>query len=552
MTTTNVLVVGAGPTGLTMANVLAQSGVGFRVIDKTNGPTEESRALVVHAKILELLDKLGLADRAVEDGQRMGAAELLREGKSVGELSFFEDGQEQEQRTPYPMALIYEQHMTERLLIRGLEEAGGRVEWNTELLDLSQTSDGVRTTVRRPDGEEEIIEAEWVVGADGASSPVRHSLGLDFEGDTYEQTLFLADMEMDGELGDHRVYIDFTPASFYGLFPTPGDRRFRLIGNVTEDLKGKEEITAEDVQRTLNEHSGLRTRITALHWSSIYRTHRRMTERFRVGRVSLVGDAAHIHSPAGGQGMNTGIGDAYNLGWKLASVVKGAARESLLDSYEAERMPFARAILSGSDRGFSLVGDTTNPLAQRLKVFVAPPLFRIVSQVPFLRRWAFWFVSQLWTEYRDSPAVAQSGPVKKGPKAGERAPYSFFEAGPDAGKSIFELLRGPDHHLLIFEGEKPDPDRLNVTREEIEGLLNRYEVPVSIHQVSTGNRKLHKSYGAKTSSLFLVRPDGHVAYRGEAGDLISLKMYLDRLFVAARSRTGQNAGKQDVEGSVRA
>ncbi|MGB3682210.1 MAG: FAD-dependent monooxygenase [Rubrobacteraceae bacterium] len=536
MPNTDVLIVGAGPTGLTMANVLAQSGVDFEILDKTDGPTEESRALVVHAKILELLDKLGLANRAVEDGQRMGAAELLREGKSVGELSFFEDGQEQ--RTPYPMALIYEQHRTERLLIRGLEEAGGRVEWNTELLDLSQTSDGVRATVRRPGGEEEVIEAEWVVGADGASSPVRHSLGLEFEGDTYEQTLFLADLEMEGELGDHRVYIDFTPASFYGLFPMPGDRRFRLIGNVTGDLEGKEEITAEDVQRTLDEHSGLRTRITALHWGSIYRTHRRMTERFRVGRVFLAGDAAHIHSPAGGQGMNTGIGDAYNLGWKLALLVKGEAREPLLDSYEAERMPFACAILGGSDRGFSLVGDTTNPLAQRLKVFVAPPLFRVVSQVPVLRRWAFWFVSQLWTEYRESPAVDQSGPVKKGPKAGERAPYGFFEARPDAGKSVFDSLRGPDHHLLIFEGEKPDPDRLAAAREEIEGLLNRYEVTVNVHPVTTGNRKLHRSYGAKTSSLYLIRPDGHVAYRGEAGNIVGLKMYLDRLFVKSADETG--------------
>ena len=531
MANTDVLIIGAGPTGLTAANVLARNEVDFRIIDKIDGPAEESRALVIHAKILELFDKLGLADRAVEDGQRMGAAELLREGKSVGKLSFFEDGREQEQRTPYPMALIYEQHKTERLLIQGLEEAVKRVEWNTELLQLSQTSGGVRATVRHSDGDGETIEAGWVVGADGASSPVRHSLELDFEGDTYEQTLFLADMEMDWEGGNQRVYIDFTRTSFYGLFPMPGDRRFRLIGNVTEDLEGKEEITAEDVQRTLDEHSGLRTKITALNWSSIYRTHRRMTERFRVERVFLAGDAAHIHSPAGGQGMNTGIGDAYNLGWKLALVVKGHAHDSLLDSYEAERMPFARAILNGSDRGFSLVGDATNSITQRLKVFIAPPLFWIVSQVPTLRRRAFWFISQLWTNYEESPAVEHSEPSKRGPKAGERAPYGFFEVGPDPGKSIFELLRGPDHHLLLFEGEKPDPVKLDVTREEIQSLLYRYAASVSIEPVSSGNRKLHKSYGAKESRLFLVRPDGHIAYSGKTSDLVGLRMYLDRVLV---------------------
>ncbi|MGB3633223.1 MAG: FAD-dependent monooxygenase [Rubrobacteraceae bacterium] len=535
MSTTEVLIVGAGPTGLTMANLLARSGVEFRIIDKVDGTVEESRALVIHAKILELLDKLGLADRAVAGGQKMGAAELLREGKSVGKLSFFEDGRED--RTPYPMALIYEQHRTERLLIQGLEEAGGGIEWNTELLDLSQTSEGTRATIRRSDGSEETIEAGWVVGADGASSPVRHSLELGFEGDTYEQTLFLADLEMDWERGDQRVYVDFAPASFYGLFPMPGDRRFRLIGSVTEDLEGREEITVEDVQQTLDEHSGLRTRITALNWSSIYRTHRRMTERFRVGRVFLAGDAAHIHSPAGGQGMNTGIGDAYNLGWKLASVVKGHARESLLDSYEAERMPFARAILSGSDRGFSLVGDTTNPASRQLRTFVAPLLFRGVSHVPPLRRWGFWLVSQLWTSYRESPAVEESGPLKRGPRAGDRAPYGFFEDGPHAHKSIFELLRGPDHHLLIFEGKQPNSRRLDAAREEIEALLQRYEMPASIHQISTGNRKLHKSYGASESRLFLVRPDGHVAYSGAASDLVGLRMYLDRLFVRSRNES---------------
>lgn len=545
MANTDVLIVGAGPTGLTAANLLARSGIKFRIIDKTDGPTEESRALVVHAKTLELFDKLELADRAVEGGQEMGVAEVLRGGKSVGKISFFEDGQDQ--RTSYPMALIYEQHRTERLLIQGLEEADGRIEWNTELLDLSQTSDGVRATVRRSDGSEETIEARWVIGADGASSPVRHYLDLDFEGDTYEQTLFLADLEMDSKLEDHRVYIDITRTGFYGLFPMPGERRFRLIGNVTGELEGKEAFTTEDVQRTLDEHSGLRTRITSLHWSSIYRTHRRMTERFRVGRVFLAGDAAHIHSPAGGQGMNTGIGDAYNLGWKLASVVKGEAKPELLDSYEAERMPFARAILNGSDQAFSLIGDVNNPIAQRLKVLVAPMLFRIVSEVPILRKWGFWFVSQLWTSYKDSPAVEGSEQVKKGPRAGDRAPYGLLESG----ESVFALLRGPNHYLLIFEGKEPDPTRLEAGNEEIEGLLDRYAAPVSIYTISAENKQLHERYGAKAPSLFLVRPDGHVAYRGEAADIVGLRMYLDRMFVKDRERAGRSSGTKVAKRSLR-
>ena len=448
------------------------------------------------------------------------------------------------------LPLIYEQHRTERLLAGGLEEAGGHIEWDTELVSLSQTSDGATATVRWLDGPEETIEAKWVVGADGASSPVRHSLGLGFEGDTYEESLFLADVEMEWEFGTGQLYLDLAPNGFYAFFPMPGEKRFRLVGSVPEKLKGQEKFTTSDVQELLDGHSGVETRITATRWTSVYRIHRRMTKNFRVGRTFLAGDAAHIHSPAGGQGMNTGIGDAYNLAWKLALVAKGEAKPELLDSYEAERMPFARAILNGSDRGFSLQV-TKEPLAKGPKLFAVPLLFKLVSAVPRLRRWAFWFVSQLWTAYRDSPAVEQSGTAKKGPEAGERAPYGFYEGGPEAGESVFEMLKGTDHHLLLFEGEEPNPRRLDVAREEIEALLDRYEMPVNVYQIATENKSLHERYGAKTSSLFLVRPDGHISYRGEAADLVGLKMYLDRLFVVAPEHARQHGGTRVPGTSVR-
>jgi hypothetical protein len=329
----------------------------------------------------------------------------------------------------------------------------------------------------------------------------------------------------------------------------PGDKRFRLIGNVPEALKEKEPITVGDVQGVLDHYSGLKTRITSVNWASIYRTHRRMTERFRVGRLFLVGDAAHIHSPAGGQGMNTGIGDAYNLGWKLGLVAKGLAHESLLDSYEAERIPFARSILSGTDRGFSLQV-TTDTVTQRFKILFTPLLFMFASKLPPIRKRIFWLISQLWTNYRKSPAVAESGPARKGPRAGDRAPYGFFETGPDDGQSIFEVLRRPEHHVLLFEGggvEPPGPGRLQGGLRE---LISAYEAPFQVHEVAAGNRQLHGRYGVGSPSLFLVRPDGHVAYRGPAEDLDGLESYLNGLFVGPRRRLGQNIGGRDVERSV--
>ena len=274
-----------------------------------------------------------------------------------------------------------------------------------------------------------------------------------------------------------------------------------------------------------------------------------MTERFRVGRVFLVGDAAHIHSPAGGQGMNTGIGDAYNLGWKLALVAKGLAHESLLDSYEAERMPFARSILNGTDRGFSLQV-TTDTAAQRLKILFSPLLFRIASTIPSIRRRVFWLISQLWTNYRESPAVA--GSAGKGPRAGDRAPYGFFETGPDADESIFDTLRGQDHHLLLFEGQRRGsvPKDLQDTEEGLRALIGSYEVPVAMDTVHTANRTLHERYGVDLPTSILVRPDGHVAYRGPADDPDALRSYLDGLFVGRRERTEQNLGARGAERSV--
>lgn len=527
-----VLVAGAGPTGLVVANILARQGVAFRIIDKKAGTTEESRALVVHAKTLELLSRLGLSEQAVADGQQLDAVVLLKNGKNPRQISFF--GHAQDNRTPYPFALVFEQNKSERLLLNSLEKNGGHVEWETELETLTQISAGVQVTLRRADGSRENIQADWVVGADGSHSPIRHALGLGFEGSAYEQGLFLADVDMEWELGNKQVYLNLTTQGFMAFFPMPGHNRYRLLGNVPPEAafknsgQDKQQLTLEDLQMLMDKYSGLDTKITAARWVSLYHTHHRITEHFRVGRVFLVGDAAHIHSPAGGQGMNTGIGDAYNLAWKLALVAKGEASPTLLDSYEPERMPFARAILNGSDKAFSLMA-IVSPLAQRLKLLTLPLLFRSVSSTHFTRERLFWMVSQLWTQYRHSPAVVQADAVKNVLQAGDRAPYGFFNTGENAGQSFFDKISGLNHHLLFFEGITPKV-KLSAASEEISNLLERYKLPINMLPVAAENNELHKSYGVTEATLFLIRPDGHIAYRGAATDILSLKLYLDQFF----------------------
>ncbi len=522
-----ILIVGAGPTGLTIANVLARAGVAFRIIDQKTGPVVESRAVVMHARTLELLAKLGLADRAVAEGQRIGSMQLYREGNPVGEVTFFEAGQDD--RTPYPFALIFEQSKTERLLLQGLEEAGGEVEWSTSLRAMQRFPDHVQAIIVRSDGKEETIEAGWVVGADGAHSPVRHALGLGFAGETYEQTLFLADVDLEWGLPDGKAQAEITRDGFLMFFPMPGERHYRLVGNLPAEMQQKDTITPAEVQQILDRQSALQPRITASRWTSVYRTHHRMAERFRIGRVFLVGDAAHVHSPAGAQGMNTGIGDAYNLGWKLALVAKSEADAALLESYEAERIPFARAILNGTDRGFHLL-DTTAPLTRRLKMLAVPLAFSMVSRAPAAQRRLFWMMSQLWTSYRDSPAVAEAGPIGRLPRAGDRAPYGRFDAGNEAGTSIFDMLVGPDHHLLLFAGLRPDPAALEAAREVIALLLESRAAPIRLHVIAAENRQLQERYGADVPTVVLVRPDGQIAFRGDAADIVPLTRYLDRWF----------------------
>ncbi len=369
-----------------------------------------------------------------------------------------------------------------------------------------------------------------MIGADGARSVVRESLGLSLEGETYDDGFFLADVDMEWDKGHEDLYLDLTNDGFLAFFPMQGEGRFRVIGSLTQSLKAKhdrrEDVGLEDIRPIVEEESGVGARLTGSRWVTTYRIHRRMANSFREGRVFLAGDAAHIHSPAGGQGMNTGIADGYNLAWKLAAVVKGDAKPRLLDSYEAERLPVARRVLAVTDRLFSLEV-TDNPLLKRFRTVLMPGLLNLTERSRAVGGLLFGIISQVRVNYRGSPVVADGGGFgRKAPRPGDRAPYGLLEDG----TSLYDLLRRPGHHLLLFEGTRGGTGH-GTAQKEVSARLDRYGLPVEIHRIPTGEQKLHEAYGARRPSAFLIRPDGYVAYRGPRSDAFRLERYLDGLFV---------------------
>lgn len=524
-----VLIIGAGPTGLTVANILARRGVAFRIIERDEGPIDQSRALWVHARTLELWSRLGVLDAALAQGRRTQALNILVDGRPRGTMPYRGDT-----LSPFPYGLVLEQSKTQRILLASLAEHGGAVEWRTELAELAQDGAGVVATLRHGDGCEEQVRAGYLVGADGARSAVRNALGLSFEGDTFPQSFFLADVQMEWERGHERIHLSLTRDGAFAFFPMQEPQQFRLIGSVPPEMKERTSIGADEVEQLINSKSGVRVRILKANWATIFHSHRRIAGRYQVGRCFLIGDAAHIHTPAGGQGMNLGIGDAYNLGWKLAEVLAGTARPELLDSYEAERLPVAESVVKRSDQMFDLQAGGS-ALMQAVRLWVLPAGAAVVTRLPWAQRLVFTYLSQIWPAYGSSPAVEEAGKVGKQARAGDRAPFARLAAG----GTIYDRLTGLDHQLLVF-GDAP---------AELGELLARYRVSVKVVPLGRGETEARRRYGITEPTLMLIRPDGHIGFRGPLAQLGAFVSYLDQHYTRHDERG--SAGQQREQAHVR-
>lgn len=502
MKQSDVLIAGAGPTGLVLALWLVKAGTKVRIVDKTAGPGTTSRALAVQARTLELYRQLDLTDAVIARGHRTRAGNFWIAGERKAHISLDGIGKG---ATPYPFLHIFPQDEHEKLLIERLETLGVRVERQTELLGFSETTDGITARLRGPDGSEHEHQTRYLAGCDGARSKVRETIGTGFPGGTYRHLFYVADVEGQGPALNGELNVDLGTSDFVAIFPLAGEGRARLIGTVRDERADRPEtLTFNDVSSEAIQQ--MKMSVRKVNWFSSYHVHHRVTEHFRKSRAFLAGDAAHIHSPVGGQGMNTGIGDAINLAWKLAAVVAGSAPETLLDSYEAERIGFAHQLVASTDRAFTFV-TSEGHFAAFVRTYIAPIAIATAFKFETVRKFAFRTVSQTAINYRGSRLSRGSAGRVRG---GDRLPWVQAD-----GSDNFEPLKAIGWQVHVYGAAKP----------ALTAWCDQQHLPLRVFPW----RAEYKAAGLAPHALYLLRPDTYVALAEASGEVEPLDRYFKNL-----------------------
>ncbi len=515
---TDILIVGAGPTGLSLACQFVRYGVDFVIVEKNEGITSYSKAIGVQARTLEIFDQIGLARKAIEEGTIGGKARLLTGGEIRGELDFSNIGRG---LSPFPFVLMLEQSKTERLLYEYLQNHQKDVLWKTELETFSQSSDGIAAQVRNRHSESRKIAAKYLVGCDGPKSLVRHQLGLAFEGSTFERIFYVADARIEWHLGHDALHIFFSKDSFVIFFPLKGERRYRVVGVFPEEFnKYQGKILYEQIEARIKEEVKLAFEMHGVEWFSTYKVHTRHAHQFSAGKGFVAGDAAHIHTPAGAQGMNTGIQDAYNLAWKIALVLQGKADEGVLETYNEERLENAKRLLKTTDRLFEFAAGT-EWLLTFLRTNVLPSVANSILNWDAVKTFVFPLISQTGIHYRHSSLSDPSGDEKLPVKAGDRMPYFLVD-----GKSIYDRLREPKFHYVIFSDTTGDSEGLKSQLEtEFPGLMDVHILPL--------HPKPAEIFRADKSLSVLLRPDNHIAFITTYTSAAQPRAYFKRLLIGS-------------------
>lgn len=553
---TDVLIVGAGPTGLALAIELSRRDIEYRLVEKNDSTVSSSRALGINPRTLQAFEDMGLLEEILANGFRLTGQRLYRGTEQLVRLST--DSVRND--TEYPYLWIRPQYDTEDALLGRLSELGGSVEFETEVIEFQQDEDSVTARLTHTDDDtsrEESLHATYLVGCDGGSSMVRKTLGLEFSGETRPETFFLADITVTGDWPPREALTWFHEDGIIAALPIDGEDTWRVFAEVSDvPEKDRPEPTSEGVQALLaNRTADGRTEIHDVIWSSAYTVNQRMVDQYRSGNVFLAGDAAHVHSPFGAMGMNTGIQDVYNLGWKLALVVSGTADVTLLDTYEEERRPVAEKVLGSTGPSTGLIS-STHPVIEALREHVLGPLLeqervqaRLLSAT-----------TQLGIEYRGrslsrtsdaSPLdellgggdlrelVGREWQTWRAPKAGDRVLDGPCERLDGSATSLYEELhRASGFSLLLFTGTHGADDEVGVSiarrvADQAGTLVRPYrivpdELPNDEQDIETlidTGGTLHERYGALTPVFYLVRPDDYIGFRGAVSNAVPLDEY---------------------------
>jgi 2-polyprenyl-6-methoxyphenol hydroxylase-like FAD-dependent oxidoreductase len=479
-TETDVLIVGAGPVGLFLANECARRGLDYRIIETRSSQSEHSKALAIFPRTLEIFDMAGVVTPFFKLANRVTSVSVVTNGHKLAHMRFAP------KESPYPFIAMVPQDVTERLLVEHLQRSGGAVEYNTTFVAAVEQNDAVDVIMEKP-GQALKLRASFVIGCDGAHSAVRHLLNLPFEGAEYHDSFILADVESNESLPADELQLCPSELGPVAIFPMSATRR-RIVA-VVDKMEG-DAPSLELVRKVIAERAPSGFEAHALHWSSYFRIHHRQAARLRVGRMFIAGDAAHIHSPFGGQGMNTGLHDIWNLVWKLDLVLRGRGTEELLESYTAERRPVIKQVIETTDFLTKAMG-TPSKLAQNLRNAVIPMVSRLAPfQHAFVQR-----LSELGISYEGSPIVEGAGK-----------------------RYLDESMRGGDgicsRFLLLLDSDA-DSSARHAAMQLSESFSDVLDLRVR-----------------PRNEITLVRPDGYIAYsassRNRVAALSDVRSLLER------------------------
>lgn len=545
----DVLIVGAGPTGLTLAIELARRNIPFRLIDREPQAPTTSRALGTQSRTVEVFRLMGIPQVNLQPAIRIRALQVKEGDRTLTRIAFPDTGGGGE------VPVVMNQADTERVLTERLIQLGGQIERGAEFESLQLDGDRVVSTLMTPTGPQSLT-SRFVIGCDGANSTVRRQAGIDFSGTTYAEQFLLEDVELDWDLPHDAITIWFSDeAGIVGAIPLPQERRWRLIVALPlTDANAPDHVDPATIparaEEALYRRAGVSFRRTGEpFWVSAFRIHRKQADRYRAGPVFLAGDAAHVHSPVGGQGMNTGIQDAFNLGWKLALAARGEAAPGLLDTYETERYPVARSVLRGTDLGTRFVLSSSQ-VARAFREWLLP----IAAALPPARRQLLATISELNVGYQKSPlSIAADVPrdslrflerVPGGLDPGQRVPNGTL-SDPETGEpiSLFDLITRGWLMLLFLDRSGSSAvmaaqnDAARQVRATVGDAVRTFFVVGSLPAgdmaapgLIDGDGAIVRLFGASRGLVALIRPDGYLGYRSLPGQPLELSSYLARVF----------------------